>query len=163
MSGLTRRAALAAIAQLAAAASLAGCSMGSDDTASSGGNDVETLASVAYDLFPYDNLEPAVYVKAAEAIIATGDPMVADGLKQLSGKVNAKRWKDVPEAGRIAALTSLQDSDFFALIRSTSANVLYNNPAVWEIVGYGGPALEKGGYINRGFNDVSWLPESGGN
>ena len=34
---------------------------------------------------------------------------------------------------------------------------LYNQPEVWTILGYEGESASKGGYINRGFNDIAWL------
>jgi hypothetical protein len=34
---------------------------------------------------------------------------------------------------------------------------LYNQPAVWSLLGYEGSSYEKGGYLNRGFDDVNWL------
>ena len=36
---------------------------------------------------------------------------------------------------------------------------LYNDKEVWDILGYEGASYDKGGYINRGFNDLDWLPE----
>jgi hypothetical protein len=30
---------------------------------------------------------------------------------------------------------------------------------VWAALGYEGSSYDKGGYINRGFNDLNWLPE----
>ena len=35
---------------------------------------------------------------------------------------------------------------------------LYNNPLVWRHFGYEGPSAEFGGYIDRGFDDLTWLP-----
>jgi hypothetical protein len=29
---------------------------------------------------------------------------------------------------------------------------------VHELLGYEGPAYEKGGYLHRGFDDLDWLP-----
>ena len=37
---------------------------------------------------------------------------------------------------------------------------LYNNKEVWPKFGYEGASADKGGYINRGFNDIDWLPQS---
>jgi hypothetical protein len=28
---------------------------------------------------------------------------------------------------------------------------------MFDLVGYGGSAIEQGGYINRGFDDIDWL------
>jgi len=30
---------------------------------------------------------------------------------------------------------------------------------LWQVLGYQGPSFELGGYLNRGFNDLDWLPE----
>jgi hypothetical protein len=29
----------------------------------------------------------------------------------------------------------------------------------WELVGYEGPSFGKGGYLERGFDDLDWLPD----
>jgi hypothetical protein len=28
---------------------------------------------------------------------------------------------------------------------------------MWKVLGYEGESASKGGYINRGFNDIDWL------
>ena len=38
---------------------------------------------------------------------------------------------------------------------------LYNDPQVWEKLGYEGPSAEQGGYLSRGFDDIDWLPKQG--
>ena len=48
---------------------------------------------------------------------------------------------------------------FFQTIRFKTIAVFYNNPLVWEAFGYEGEAFEYGGYIERGFNDLGWLPD----
>ncbi len=50
-------------------------------------------------------------------------------------------------------------TDFFGFIRRTTVLNLYNNADVWDVLGYEGASFDKGGYINRGFNDLDWLPE----
>ncbi len=37
---------------------------------------------------------------------------------------------------------------------------LYNNKEVWPKFGYEGSSAEHGGYINRGFADIDWLPKA---
>jgi hypothetical protein len=37
---------------------------------------------------------------------------------------------------------------------------IYNNPEVWPIFGYEGESAAMGGYINRGFDDISWLKDA---
>jgi hypothetical protein len=161
---LTRRMALATIAQLAAAASLAACGMSSEEEAlapDDGGTEVETLASVAYDIMPYDNVRPELYVRAAQAMLAGDRALAEDGLARLKAATGGKRWKDLDEAEQISALASVQGSDVFTYMRSTTINTLFVDPDVWGMVGYGGSAVEHGGYINRGFDEIDWLPAGG--
>ena len=67
---------------------------------------------------------------------------------------------DVPESQRIAVLISLESSPFFTVARATTIAVLFRDKAVFDLVGYGGSAIEQGGYINRGFDQITWLPEA---
>ena len=46
-------------------------------------------------------------------------------------------------------------------MRSTTIEHLYRNREVWQLVGYEGSSVEYGGYIDRGFDDIDWLPGEG--
>jgi hypothetical protein len=37
--------------------------------------------------------------------------------------------------------------------------VLYSTPLAYAYFGYEGEAFSKGGYLQRGFNDLRWVPE----
>ena len=50
-------------------------------------------------------------------------------------------------------LKKIEDSKFFQHVRGTTVVTLYNDQEVWNLLGYEGSSFEKGGYINRGFND----------
>jgi hypothetical protein len=157
----TRRQILIAISQLAAAATLASCSDSSttsDNSQSTSNTDLELLASVTYDFLPYPELNPAVYVKAAQQILDLDSDNVRAGLTQLREASGNGAWKDLAEDQRIAILTSLEGSAFFAEVRANTMQVLLREPETFKIVGYGGSTIEHGGYINRGFNDIDWLP-----
>ena len=56
-------------------------------------------------------------------------------------------------------LTKMGRTEFFEHVRGTTTVTLYNDKETWELLGYEGPSYDKGGYINRGFNDLDWLPE----
>ena len=47
----------------------------------------------------------------------------------------------------------------FDLIKATTVVALYDNPLVWKAFGYEGPSVHLGGYVNRGFDDLDWLPD----
>lgn len=160
---LTRRQVLTAIAQLATTASLAGCGINSSDTAlSEAAGDREVLASIAYELFPHQSLSPELYLNVADNVLALNDAVVDDGLIQVRSQLSAERnWLALSETEKINILTAMQNSAFFTLMRTNTVAVLYQQPEVFEMVGYGGSAVEFGGYVNRGFDDISWLPEQG--
>ena len=60
---------------------------------------------------------------------------------------------------RLADAQAIAGSDFFELVRSTAVVEIYSDPQTWAAFGYEGPSFEKGGYIDRGFNDLAWLPD----
>lgn len=53
-------------------------------------------------------------------------------------------------------MKQLENTPFFAAMAGKTRFYFYNNKAVWSKFGYEGSSWEKGGYINRGFNDVTW-------
>jgi hypothetical protein len=157
---LHRRQVLLAISQLVLAGSLAACGPEAEQQAATPAADTDTelLASVAYDLFPYPALDAGMYVRIAERLLQAGNTTITAGLEQLRAAVGGMPWKEVDENQRIAILTELQGTPFFAAVRTASLEVLYRSPEVLTMVGYGGSAIEQGGYINRGFDDIDWLP-----
>jgi len=60
---------------------------------------------------------------------------------------------------QLGALKRIEDSDFFELVRSTAVAEVYSDQRTWALVGYEGPSFDKGGYIDRGFDDLDWLPD----
>jgi hypothetical protein len=157
---LQRRQVLLAISQIALAASLNACG-GAEQAAvpaPASDTDLELLASVAYDLFPFPDLNAEMYVRVAERLMQSGNTAVADGLRQLRAAVNDVPWKEVEEGRRVEVLSGIQTTPFFTAVRAMTLEVLYRSPEVFEMVGYGGSVIEQGGYINRGFADIDWLP-----
>lgn len=57
-----------------------------------------------------------------------------------------------------AYLTAVATTPFFATVHGTAVSLLVNDHDVWGLVGYEGESLTKGGYLNRGFADLDWLP-----
>ena len=151
----TRRAFLAAIARLTAVAAIPACSSAAMQRRSL---DLETLAGIAYDLFPYEALGAHLYVKTAENMVALESPVIRDGLNMLAETTGNRPWAEIPERERIDILESMEHSEFFSVVRITTIETLYREPELWALIGYGGSAVEHGGYVGRGFDDISWLP-----
>ena len=55
-------------------------------------------------------------------------------------------------------LRGIEHTKFFRAIRADLVVSLYNQPEIWPKFGYQGSSAEYGGYLNRGFNDIDWLP-----
>jgi hypothetical protein len=124
-----------------------------------------TLLRLERDLYPHDNIGDGPYAKVVEKLDqdATKDPktaeLLAKGVKALNAAVGGK-YTTAPEAKRLHALNSMQNDAFVQLVRGTMINTFYNEHAVWQKLGYQGSSAEYGGYIDRGFNDLAWLPKS---
>ena len=71
------------------------------------------------------------------------------------------QWLDLSEGYKRQALKSIETTTFFQTVRglSVGATGLYSQPLVWRHFGYEGPSWRFGGYLNRGFDDIGWLPE----
>jgi len=61
------------------------------------------------------------------------------------------------EKDRVALLRAMEQGSFFQTIRSGLVTGLYNQKAVWPLFGYEGESFSQGGYIERGFDDISWI------
>lgn len=122
-----------------------------------------SLARLAFRLFPHDGLGSEHYAGIADQLLgrASADGALASLLRSGVGRLDEGRpgsWVEQSEAQQIARIRDLQDSDFFRLMRTTTIEHLYRNPAMWRLIGYEGSSVEYGGYVDRGFDDIDWLP-----
>ncbi len=126
-----------------------------------------TLIKLARDIYPHDRLADQFYAVAVKgydeksAKDATTLAKFEDGVAALNAAAKAAHgvaYADVSwEADRVALLRHIQDGAFFQGIRSDLVVSLYNRKEVWPLFGYEGESASKGGYVNRGFNDIKWL------
>lgn len=124
-------------------------------------SDVGMLADVAFIVFPHKSLDDEIYQKIALAVLNLNNPAVNKGLNELKVSANRGNWMALNSDAKTALLESMQSTEFFTVVRVTAINVLYGDPAFFDLVGYGGSAIEQGGYLNRGFDDIDWLPAQG--
>ena len=92
---------------------------------------------------------------------AAADPATANQLKEgvvVLDKSMGIRWIELSPGNQVAVLTAIETTPFFQTVRTAALVSLYNNPLVWRFFGYEGPSYLQGGYIQRGFNDIAWLP-----
>ena len=127
-----------------------------------------TLTAMARHLFPHDRLGDQYYAAAVEALDeqAAEDPDLAAelvaGIAELDGAMGMPFIRLSP-GNQLKVLESLEDTPFFSTVRAATLGALYTNDTVARDFGFEGSSVEYGGYINRGFNDLGWLPDLPGN
>jgi hypothetical protein len=113
-------------------------------------------------MYPHDALPDDVYARVAEKLAeaAREDSGVARTIEAGVSALNGGRpFAELSADEQLKALKGLEGSDFFEFVRSTAVVEVYSDQRTWHLVGYEGPSFDKGGYINRGFNDLDWLPD----
>ncbi|MGB3740429.1 MAG: tat (twin-arginine translocation) pathway signal sequence, partial [Castellaniella sp.] len=68
-------------------------------------------------------------------------------------------WLKAPADKQLDILTAMQSDAFFQKVRGQCITSLYDNQMAYKHFGYQGESWSKGGYIKRGFNDLTWLPD----
>ncbi len=128
-----------------------------------------TLVQACRDIYPHDRLADAYYAKVVEGF----DAEAASDAKQKDALENGVSALDQAAQGahgvnylavgweiqRVEILRAMQGEAFFQKLRSTLVTGIYNNADAWALFGYEGESASKGGYINRGFDDISWLDQ----
>ena len=122
----------------------------------------ETTLRVARAMYPHDALPDEAYEKVVRQIEADarGNDAIAATIEQGIAELDEPTpFKDLAADDQLAALLRVEGGDFFNLVRATAVVELYDNPLVWKALGYEGPSVHLGGYVNRGFDDLDWLPD----
>ena len=92
------------------------------------------------------------------AAVPKGSPLRRDrGVPAGTGIVTEPVTCPSPDA-RMTAVKGAQGSDFFNLVRGQCITSIYNNEMAWAHFGYQGASWPQGGYLHRGFADLTWLP-----
>ena len=122
-----------------------------------------TLLQMGRVLYPHDKLPDAVYALLAKDLdtAASADATLAtqlrSGIQELNRLAGGK-FVDADDRIKLEAVTAMEKSDFFGTVRGKCVTSLYDNDMAYAVFGYPGASWDKGGYITRGFQDLSWLP-----
>ena len=125
----------------------------------------QTLLVMARQLFPHDRLGDQYYATVVEAVDkqAASDAallkLLTDGVARLDG-ARGIAWVLLSNGARNAVLKKEEAGEFFSTVRTATINNLYTNPLVYRFLGFEGSTVEHGGYIDRGFDDIGWLPKA---
>ena len=123
----------------------------------------KTLLKVARHVFPHGTLDDVYYAGVVESLdgkaAANADvaAALADGMKTLDA-ATAVPWIDLSDGYQLEILEG-PGRALLGTVKGDAVVSLYNNPLVWRHFGYEGASAQHGGYINRGFDDLTWLPD----
>jgi hypothetical protein len=105
-------------------------------------------------MFPHDRFPDGPYERTADAILeAAGEDVrlraqLDQGLRDL----------DALGGPTLDVLRGISSTEFFESVRAKTILSLYNDPEVWQLLGWEGESYSQGGYLERGFDDLDWLP-----
>ncbi|PWG64876.1 twin-arginine translocation signal domain-containing protein [Sediminicurvatus halobius] len=122
------------------------------------------LLTLTRHIFPHDTMEDAVYafvvrdLDAAAAADDATDALIRDGLARLDDAAGGD-WLGLDGDEQFVHVRAMAGSPFFEKVRSTAVVSLYDNELAYAHFGYEGPSFQKGGYLMRGFDDLTWLPD----
>ncbi len=113
--------------------------------------------------YPHPRFPDGPYERTADEVISQVEEslwhrmVLVNGLGTLDLRAGGSFAELVPEAAE-ALLRELADAEFFRFVRGVAVVTLYNDHEVWDLLGYEGASFDQGGYVERGFDDLDWLP-----
>jgi len=114
--------------------------------------------------FPHPRFPDGPYERTADTILKEAENStwfrvaLTQGLLTL-GHLAGGDFRDLDDEDATKVLRRIESTEFFGFVRRTTVLNLYDNEDVWEVLGYEGASVDKGGYVNRGFDDLDWLPD----
>jgi hypothetical protein len=128
-----------------------------------GALDDAAVAALVMALYPHPRLGAAFYDRVAHAYLAgrdaAGRAALADFVTALD-EGSAGSWRAASIAERQARIAAQRTNPFMGGLLWTLPELIYRDPQVWALIGFGGSAIEKGGYLHQGFDDIDWLPRA---
>jgi hypothetical protein len=119
-----------------------------------------TLMMVARTIVPHDKLDDAAYAVVVQSLDADAAALAGTlALLRAGTRALGADFASAGEPERVRRLKAIEASQFFQTMRSKTLGTLYATPMAYAYFGYQGEAFSKGGYLERGFNNLRWLPE----
>ena len=121
-----------------------------------------TLLKVARRIYPHRTLADVYYAGVVQGLddeaqkSADTATLLKDGVAALDRAMGVK-WIDLSAGYQLATLQA--QPRLLDTVKGKAVVAIYNDPLVWRHFGYEGSSSEHGGYIRRGFNDLTWLPD----
>lgn len=124
----------------------------------------ETLLAMLRRIYPHDRIGDMYYFNVVVDLDAEADKnadvrkQLTEGVARLDAAMSVP-FAELSDGYQLKVLEAMAGDPFFQKVRGKAVVSLYNQPLVWRQLGYEGPAYRHGGYIDRGFDDLAWLPE----
>lgn len=125
-----------------------------------------TLVRMTRTMYPHDRFPDKHYARVVVLLDekAAGDEdmktLLTEGVASLPDLTGGEDFVALDEEKQVEALKKIEDGAFFKAVAGEVVTGLYSQPDVWPYFGYEGPSNDKGGYINRGFDDIDWLDDA---
>ncbi len=122
------------------------------------------LTDMVRAMFPHASFPDGPYQRCAQTILAAAQndvrfrTQLEQGLRDLDVAGGAP-FAQLDEAKRLEVLRGMSATEFFEGVRSRVITSLYDDREVWDLLGYEGESYGRGGYAERGFADLDWLPD----
>jgi len=135
-----------------------------ESTLQDDGTIVRALTGMVRVMFPHPSFPDGPYERCARAIVEASHADVRmraqleQGLRDLD-VIGGAPFAELPPEQALELLRSISSTTFFAAVRGQVITSLYDDREVWTLLGYEGPSYDQGGYLNRGFDDLDWLPD----
>lgn len=124
----------------------------------------DVLVRILRVAFPHERFPDGPYERTAGIILDEARTstwlrvVLTQGLLTIDGLAGGD-FLALEEDEAVGVLRTIEGTDFFGFVRRTAVLNLYDDEEVWAVLGYEGPSFDKGGYVDRGFDDLDWLPE----
>ncbi len=122
--------------------------------------EVQTLTAMARALLPHPDLAEEHYIAVVVQLDLLPAPeirLIREGISRMNILDN-QPWLSLVGEKKLRVLEAVQTEAFFSVIHTKTIEILYQDPELWNLVGYQGSSIEFGGYLDRGFDDIDWLP-----
>lgn len=123
--------------------------------------ELRTLTAMVRRMFPHQRFPDGPYERSAAAIHAAAekDPRSLVQLQEGLRLLEARRFGELDADAALAVLHEISGSSFFGFVRANAVTTLYDDREVWSLLGYETDSFARGGWIDRGFDDLDWLPD----
>ena len=120
----------------------------------------KTLLRLLRVAYPHPSFPDAPYERTAKTIEDAGrtEDVLVDGLDDLDARAGGD-FAGLDDEAATAVVKDVAETAFFSLVHATTVVGLYDDHEVWDLLGYEGSSFDKGGYLERGFDDLDWLPD----